>query len=39
MGAIGEGFPMEETPKSYGMVAGMRASNPDTAVDEPCITP
>ena len=30
---------MVRTPKSYGMVAGVRASNPDTVVDEPCIKP
>ena len=39
LGAISESFPLGRTPESYGMVAGMRASNPNTAVDEPCITP
>ena len=39
LGAIGESFPMGRAPESYGAVAGVRASNPDTAVDEPCISP
>ena len=32
LGSIRECFPMERTPKSYGMVAGVRSSYPDTVV-------
>ena len=39
LGSISECFPMVRTPESYGMVAGVTASNPDTEVDELCIKP
>ena len=39
LGSISECFPMVRTPKIYAMVAGVRASNPDTVVDEPCMKP
>ena len=32
MGPISESFPLRTAPKNYGMVAEIRASNPDMAV-------